>query len=499
VVIYEPASQRRLGSANIEPTASVKVVLKPNATMDRKLVVAIADLITGSVSGMNRSSVRIIDNSGQSYHVGAEGSDAPEDRLEQLRLAEAYHREKIQSALRYIQNVVVGVCVEGDGASGVGGVGGVGGKCLGASVSVPRSYLAGIAKAGLPATTGPTQQASGSPADQQLARIQQVVMGVIGTGDPASVKVDWYIDSPSDTPAAASAAANELPQSSAGWLGRYWHIFAATIVVFAIACIGGVFWSRHRRVSRDAADESADIASLADGTALARPAFAFLQGVSLQDLLASLRQEHPQTIALVLAHLPPEKSAAVLDGMEATRQIEVMRRIAAMETIDPEVVAEVEASVAEKLGAIAPDSGQTPGLDKVTQILHHAVARTEQSVMQGLRDQEPDLAESISQKMFRFEDIMHIPTVRLRPVLERCDAEELAIALRTANQQMHKRVLGCLSSAAAGSLREEIERLGPVKLSDVETAQQHIAEAVRRLSDGQYVSQQSTVDSELLA
>lgn len=481
VVIYEPLKEKRLGSAGVEPTASVKVALRPGSAMDRKLVVAISDLVAGSVSGMNRRNVRIVDNSGQSYQAADEAGNGIEDHVERLRAAEVYHRERIQAALHYIHNVIVAVRVEGEGENA---------RCAAASICVPRSYLQSISR-GIPAiATAPAEQA------EQLQKIQQSVMRLIGSSDSQSVSVDWYYDSPAEAMAGIDGAGDTVPADD-GWLGRYWHISLGTTIGLMAICSGGLLLRRRRL-------RSSDLESDGDSDASARPArpagtaFGFLQDVSQQDLLDSLRDEHPQTIALVLAHLQPARSAGVLDGLDASKQVEVARRIAAMESIDPEVVAEVEASVAERLGALGQRE-RTPGLSKVAQILHHAGPSTEQHVLAGLGQQEPALVESIRQRMFRFEDIMHIPAQRLRPILERFDAEELAIALRTANQQMHKRVLGCLSSAAAAALKEEIDRMGPVRLSDVETAQQHVAEAVRRLWDGQYVSQRSSVDSEFVA
>ena len=169
-----------------------------------------------------------------------------------------------------------------------------------------------------------------------------------------------------------------------------------------------------------------------------------------------------------------------------------------MERIDPQVIAEVESSVLERMDNLPAQPSRPAGLATVARILHHTDQATERAVLEGLYNHEPTLAQSIRQRMFAFEDIATIAPIRLRSALDNFDSEELAVALRTAGDDLRDKVLASLSAASAQRVREEIERVGPVRLSDVEAAQQHVAEAVRRMATGQYLSESSNA-SELLA
>lgn len=478
-VLYEPGTTKRLGGPAVEPTASVKLALKPNAAMDHKLVRAIADLVAGSISGMNRRNVCIIDGAGQSYHVTEEGI-AAEDKLEQLRQAEAFYREKIRAALAYMDNVIIGVHVEGDAATG---------KCLSASVCAPRSYFAAIHRSTATQPADTSDQALTPVIEAQLPRIQQAVMKVIGADTPQSVAVDWYYDAPVE-PASLSLAAPPAEPNNAGSPAAL--VIASCLVVLGAGATAVLILKvrkRHRALAE--LEDSAE-----DEATGAETGFAFLQEASTEKLCALLASEHPQASALVLANLSPGKSAAVLARLEPSLQMEVVRRIASMEHIDPQVAQDVARGIAQRLGGM--EGARASGVEIIARILHQGNPLLEQSVLSGLRGSEPTLAESIRRQMVSFEDLSRLPSTRLRAALEQFDPAELAVALRTASEPLSRKVLSSLSSAAASQVREEMERMGPVRLSDVESAQQHVAEVVRRHGDGQYVPAQAS-ESELLA
>ncbi len=492
VVIYEPGAPRRLGGGGVEPTASVKVILKSGAAMDRKLAGAIADLVSGSIAGMSRRNVRIVDNSGESHHVGDEDGSTGDGRLEQLRAAEAFYHEKIQTALHYIENTAIGVRVEADGGAG---------KCLSASVSIPRSYFVSAYKAGHPAAPAEISDAQLADLIQtQNARIGQTVAQVVGLSESA-VKVDWFYDLPEETVAAAVAerATATADVAPVAWIlahGRSaggWACISGGVLAALWWIVRRVLRRDHRDGAAEWSDDRGDSADSEHATESQQP-FVFLHDIGEEDLLAFIHDEHPQTLAMILAHLPPIKSAAILTGLPQARQVEVTRRIAGLERIDAEVVAQVEASVKERLEQRSARP-RSPGLAAVAKILRHAPAATERAVMSGLSDEEPALADSLRRRMLVFEDIVKVEPQHLREALDDFDCEEMAVALRTAGEGLKKRVLGSLSPASSQRVAEEMEQMGPVRLGDVEAAQQRVAQAVRL--GGQYVGRRS--GSELIA
>lgn len=469
-VIYDPGSPRRIGSSGIEPTASVKVVLKHGASMDRKLVTAIADEVAGSIAGMSRRSVRIIDSGGQSHSVGEDGSPNAGDRVEHIRVAEEFYRQKIADSLRYIESPIIALHVSGDGPLG---------RCESASVSIPRSHFAGLYK--LTKGSEPDDPELEAYAAPQLERIAQSLAKALGTPDASAINVNWYYDSP---PVAGVVQAAALPP---GPLRE--HLVSILLVSLAVIAMGAAAWSLWRRRQKSLTGEVERGESDSALAAASVPSmFEMLSSVSCEEVAAVLQQEHPQAAALVLAHMPPARSATVLAAMGRQQQVELTRRIAALDHIDAQVLHDVARSVWEKLKGDGPQPRRAAGVAIVARILHHATSDTEQAVMDALSGDEPALADSIRRRMFSFEDIADLPAQRLRAALESFDLDELAVALRTAGEDFKDKIAACLSPLTAQRLRDEMEQMGPVRLSDVESAQQHLTQAVRRGSMGQYVA-----------
>jgi len=225
-----------------------------------------------------------------------------------------------------------------------------------------------------------------------------------------------------------------------------------------------------------------------------------------------LATEHPQTQALILAQVSPEAAAEVLAGWGAERQVDVSRRIAALGHVEPAVVGEALRGLIEQWTnppgqASSPKADQAPpvagahagGVGKMARILNHAGGATEKAVLDGLTGMAPALAESIRKRMFVFDDVALLPRTVLRSALESLAGDELAIALRTASAEVTEKMLSSLPRVAAGKVREEMGRIGPVRLSDVEAAQERVVAAVRRLEDGFYTSAPARKGSEVLA
>ncbi len=219
-------------------------------------------------------------------------------------------------------------------------------------------------------------------------------------------------------------------------------------------------------------------------TAVRKTPFAFLQKAETQNLLTFIQDEHPQTIALIVSHLPHHKAAEILAGLPGPKQIEVVKRVANMEQTNPEVVSEVERGLESRLSNMLNQSfEQIGGVDTVAEVLNLVDRTTEKGIMEGLESEDPDLVEEIRRLMFVFEDIMLVDDRGIQAVLKEVDNDELALALKTASEDLKAKIFGNMSDRAAQLINEDMEYMGPVRVSDVEAAQQRIVDIVRRLED----------------
>jgi flagellar motor switch protein FliG len=197
-----------------------------------------------------------------------------------------------------------------------------------------------------------------------------------------------------------------------------------------------------------------------------------------------MQDEHPQTIALILAHLPSSKGGEILAGLQPGKQIEVVTRVANMEQTNPEVIREVEKGLELRLSGIVSQQFQrVGGVAAVAEMLNLADRATEKGILETLEADDPDLVEQIRRLMFVFEDILLVNDKGIQALLKEIDNSELALALKTASPEMKTKIFGNMSERAAQLIKEDMEYMGPVRLSDVEGAQQKIVDAVRRLED----------------
>jgi flagellar motor switch protein FliG len=212
--------------------------------------------------------------------------------------------------------------------------------------------------------------------------------------------------------------------------------------------------------------------------------FSFLQKAESENLLTFIQDEHPQTIALILAHLKPTQASEILRGLPGQKQVEVVKRIANMEQTNPEVIKEVERGLEHRLSAmISQTFEKAGGVDTVAEMLNLADRATEKSIMEGLEAEDPDLVEQIRRLMFVFEDIMMVNDKGIQSMLKEVDNDALALALKTASQDLKDKIFKNMSERASQLIKEDMEYMGPVRVSDVEAAQQKIVDVVRRLEE----------------
>ena len=219
-------------------------------------------------------------------------------------------------------------------------------------------------------------------------------------------------------------------------------------------------------------------------TQVQRTPFAFLQKAESENLLTFIQDEHPQTIALIISHLAHHKASEILMGLPAEKQIEVVRRVAHMEQTSPEVISEVEAGLESRLSNMLMHSMEkVGGIETVAEVLNLCDRSTEKAIMEGVEAEDPDLVENIRRLMFVFEDILKVNDKGIQAVLKEVDNDELCLALKTASDELKEKIFTNMSARAADLIKEDMEYMGPVRLSDVEASQQRIVDIVRRLED----------------
>ena len=181
-------------------------------------------------------------------------------------------------------------------------------------------------------------------------------------------------------------------------------------------------------------------------TQVQRTPFSFLQKAEAENLLTFIQDEHPQTIALITCHLPHHKAAEILVGLPMQKQIEVIKRIANMEQTNPEVIREVERGLESRLASMLTQSMEKAGgVPTVSEILNLADRATEKSILEGLEAEDPDLVEEIRRLMFVFEDVMLVDDKGIQAVLREVDNDELALALKTASEDLQQKIFGNMS------------------------------------------------------
>lgn len=235
-------------------------------------------------------------------------------------------------------------------------------------------------------------------------------------------------------------------------------------------------------------------------TQVQKTPFSFLQRAESDNLLTFIQEEHPQTIALILCHLSHHKASEVLIGLAMEKQLEVIKRIANMEQTNPEVIREVEQGLESRLSNMLMQSMEKAGgVLTVSEILNLTDRATEKTIMEGLESDDPDLVEEIRRLMFVFEDIKLVNDKGIQGVLKEVENDELSLALKTASEQLQGKIFTNMSERAAAMVKEDMEFMGPVRVSDVESAQQRIVDIVRRLEEsGDVVIEGRGGDSEMV-
>ena len=246
---------------------------------------------------------------------------------------------------------------------------------------------------------------------------------------------------------------------------------------------GGLEYAQNVLEKALGADKAMDIINRLTTSLQVRP-FDFLRKTDPSQLMTFIQNEHPQTIALIMAYLEPDQASTILGSLPPESQADVAKRIAVMDRTSPDIVRDVERVLERKLSAmVTQDFTTAGGVKAIVEVLNRVDRTTEKSIIETLEVDNPELAEEIKRLMFVFEDIVQLDDRSLQRVLRDVDTKDLSLALKGTQSEVAEKVYRNMSKRAADMLREELEFMGPVKIRDVEEAQQKVVNVIRALED----------------
>ncbi len=246
---------------------------------------------------------------------------------------------------------------------------------------------------------------------------------------------------------------------------------------------GGIGYAKELLEKALGTEKALDVIGRLTASLQVKP-FEFIRKTEPSQLLNFIQDEHPQTIALILAYLSPQQASIIISSLPQERQADVAKRVAMMDRTSPDVIKEVEKILESKLASLVnQDYTIIGGVDQVVEILNAVDRGTEKHIMETLEIEEPELADEIRKKMFVFEDILLLDDRAIQRVLHDVDNNDLAMALKGSNEQVQNAIFNNLSKRLASMIKEDMEFMGPVRMKDVEEAQQKIVNIIRKLED----------------
>ena len=246
---------------------------------------------------------------------------------------------------------------------------------------------------------------------------------------------------------------------------------------------GGIGYAKELLDKALGEDRAKEVITKLTASLQVRP-FEFVRKTDPSQLLNFIQDEHPQTIAMILSYLTSAQAALVIGALPPEKQADVAKRIAMMDRTSPDVIKEVERVLEKKLSSLVnQDYTIVGGVDAIVNILNTVYRTTEKHIMESLEIEEPELADEIRKKMFVFEDILLLDDRAIQRVLRDVDNADLGVALKAANEEVQNVIFKNLSKRLAAMIKEDMEFMGPVRMKDVEEAQQKVVSVIRKLED----------------
>ncbi len=317
---------------------------------------------------------------------------------------------------------------------------------------------------------------------ESLGGIRKVAVILISLGRKAAAGVMQYF-SEAETEAIAYEIAS-IENVPGGMQEAVLEEFASIATAQKYVSQGGIDYARQVLEQAMGRQRALDMIGRLTSSLQTRP-FKVMRKMDPEQILNFLQGEHPQTIALIISYLKPQQAGVVLSSLSEEQQSDVARRLAMMDRTSPVIVERVEALLEKKFSALmGQDHSKTGGIDSLVGILNQVDRGTEKSILGRLENSDEELAEDIRKRLFTFDDIAGIDDRAIQRVLRDVDLHnDLPLALKASSEQVKEKIFANVSERAAETLREDMEYLGPVRLSSVEEAQQRIVKVVRQLDE----------------
>ncbi len=317
--------------------------------------------------------------------------------------------------------------------------------------------------------------------DQELTGVKKASILLIALGPEKSSKIYQYLNEDEIESLTLEIANTRsiVPEVKDEILNEFYDLCLGQQYITE----GGVTYARELLEAAVGKEEANNIINKLTASLQVRP-FEFARKTEAGQLNSFIHDEHPQTIALILAYLQPSQSAAVLSELPVEKQADVARRIAQMDQTTPDVIHEVEKNLERKFSTMAnQDYTIAGGVDAIVDILNSVDRGTEKNIMENLELEDPELTDEIKRKMFVFEDIITLDDKSIQRVLREIDNNDLALALKNANEEVQSVIFNNVSQRLADMIKEDMEFMGPVRVRDVEEAQLKIVNVIRKLED----------------
>jgi flagellar motor switch protein FliG len=315
-----------------------------------------------------------------------------------------------------------------------------------------------------------------------MSGVRKAAVVLVLMGEEASAEVFKHFSEEEIEKIAREMAA--LGPVASGVSERVMEEFHSTAIAAEYVTRGDVDFARRVLVRTLGPDSARRIVERVQRSFQSTAGFTSLERADPQQLSKFILGEHPQTIALILAHLHAASAAQLIALLPESLRVDVLTRMASLEDISPDVVSRISSVIEQRLKTLGgPSREQHGGVRAVAELFNRLERTVSATALEAIEARKPELALSIRNLMFVFEDLMHVDDTGIRELVSRADKKALTIALKGASEEMRQRFLGNMSKRAGEMLREEMEVLGAVRLRDVEKAQQEVVAVARKLEE----------------
>jgi flagellar motor switch protein FliG len=337
------------------------------------------------------------------------------------------------------------------------------------------------AAAAVAATPPPAKRSGGGSSRRQLTGRQKAAIFLVTLGAEISSEIFKHLRE--DEIEQLTFEIARLESIEPGDRDQVLMEFQELMMAQDFISTGGIDYARELLEKSLGPQKAVDIINRLTSSLQVRP-FDFIRRTDPAHLMNFIQQEHPQTIALILAYLEPQKASVILGSLPHEIQSDVAKRIATMDRTSPEILREVERVLEKKLSTLSSeDYTAAGGVESIVDILNLVDRSTEKTIIESLEEDDPELAEEIKKRMFVFEDIVLLDDRAIQKVLREVDTAELAKALKAVDSEVQDKIYRNMSKRAATLLKEDMDYMGPIRLKDVEEAQQKIVSIIRKLEE----------------